>query len=619
MPEQPRAADWSRYVLDAPVMMMRVDDTRSVALRGPHSFEQWILDGHALGWPTLDDLAYHVTTLFPPVRPRGWLELRMIDALPEAWWPVAVAVTVALLDDPLAAEWATSATAGVARSLGRPRRAMRCTILRSPDAARWCFDAAQLALERVGADAATIDATEEYADALRRAEHAALPTTCSTIGPDAPSLPADVVTKAEIVASLEESRRRTLGLLAPVPDAEQRGQVSELMSPLCWDLAHIGHYEELWLLRELVGAAPTDAAFDDVYDAFKHPRRDRPALDILDAGGARAFDAAVRDPGARGARRPSTSTATSRCSPTGSSTAWSCNTSTSTTRRCSRRSSSWTTSRTLPPTATPATRALTSRPRASTCPRDVLVAAGEHVLGTDTDAVGVRQRTARARGRARRLPDRHHRGHQRRVHPSSSTPAATTTPRPGPRRGGRGAPKPSSRRRSSGRATPPAGGSRRRFGRTEPVPARRAGAARLLVRGRRVRAVGRGTPPHRGGVGGGRARHAPRHGADLWRDGPRRFAPAPVGTTADVVSTHGARTGCSAGCGSGPRPTSCAYPGFRSFPYREYSEVFFGPEYKVLRGGSWATHPSAVRTTFRNWDFPIRRQIFAGFRCARDA
>jgi iron(II)-dependent oxidoreductase len=61
------------------------------------------------------------------------------------------------------------------------------------------------------------------------------------------------------------------------------------------------------------------------------------------------------------------------------------------------------------------------------------------------------------------------------------------------------------------------------------------------------------------------------------------------------------------------------YPGFRSFPYKEYSEVFFGPEYKVLRGGSWATHPLAVRGTFRNWDYPIRRQIFAGFRCARDA
>ena len=61
------------------------------------------------------------------------------------------------------------------------------------------------------------------------------------------------------------------------------------------------------------------------------------------------------------------------------------------------------------------------------------------------------------------------------------------------------------------------------------------------------------------------------------------------------------------------------YPGFRSFPYAEYSEVFFGSEYKVLRGGSFATRPGAIRGTFRNWDYPIRRQIFAGFRCARDA
>ena len=60
------------------------------------------------------------------------------------------------------------------------------------------------------------------------------------------------------------------------------------------------------------------------------------------------------------------------------------------------------------------------------------------------------------------------------------------------------------------------------------------------------------------------------------------------------------------------------YPGFEAFPYREYSEVFFGGDYKVLRGGSWATHRGAIRNTFRNWDFPIRRQIFSGFRCARD-
>ena len=58
------------------------------------------------------------------------------------------------------------------------------------------------------------------------------------------------------------------------------------------------------------------------------------------------------------------------------------------------------------------------------------------------------------------------------------------------------------------------------------------------------------------------------------------------------------------------------YPGFESFPYSEYSEIFFGPEYKVLKGGSWATRPSVARTSFRNWDYPLRRQIFSGFRCA---
>ena len=62
-----------------------------------------------------------------------------------------------------------------------------------------------------------------------------------------------------------------------------------------------------------------------------------------------------------------------------------------------------------------------------------------------------------------------------------------------------------------------------------------------------------------------------------------------------------------------------AYPGFRAFPYREYSEVFFGGGYRCLRGGSWATRPCAARPTFRNWDLPERRQLFAGLRLARDA
>ena len=96
------------------------------------------------------------------------------------------------------------------------------------------------------------------------------------------------------------------------------------------------------------------------------------------------------------------------------------------------------------------------------------------------------------------------------------------------------------------------------------------------------------------------------------------FDTAPVGAFPANVSP----AGCYGMIGDVWEWTSSdftGYPGFRSFPYREYSEEFFGTEYKVLRGGSWATRPGAIRNTFRNWDYPIRRQIFSGLRCARDA
>jgi gamma-glutamyl hercynylcysteine S-oxide synthase len=60
------------------------------------------------------------------------------------------------------------------------------------------------------------------------------------------------------------------------------------------------------------------------------------------------------------------------------------------------------------------------------------------------------------------------------------------------------------------------------------------------------------------------------------------------------------------------------YPGFEAFPYPEYSEVFFGDEYKVLRGGAWAARRNVIRTSFRNWDYAQRSQIFSGLRCAKD-
>ena len=62
-----------------------------------------------------------------------------------------------------------------------------------------------------------------------------------------------------------------------------------------------------------------------------------------------------------------------------------------------------------------------------------------------------------------------------------------------------------------------------------------------------------------------------------------------------------------------------AYPGFTAYPYSGYSELYFDHQHRVLRGGSWATNKNILRTSFRNWYYPGVRQVFAGFRCAKDS
>jgi len=113
-----------------------------------------------------------------------------------------------------------------------------------------------------------------------------------------------------------------------------------------------------------------------------------------------------------------------------------------------------------------------------------------------------------------------------------------------------------------------------------------------------------------------------------WGDGPaddthanvdqRAFGTLPVGAHRTNVSP----AGCLGMIGDTWEWTAGGfdgYPGFRAHPYREYSEVFFGGDYRVLRGGSWATRARVATPTFRNWDHPQRRQIFAGLRIAKDA
>ncbi|SHG15547.1 glutamate--cysteine ligase [Jatrophihabitans endophyticus] len=107
------AQAWASYALDAPVMLVRPadggDDVHPVRQRVP--FRDW-LQGRAPieRRPTLADLDYHLTTLFPPVRPRGYVEIRCLDALPDRWWPALATLTAVLLDDPDAAAAAAELT-----------------------------------------------------------------------------------------------------------------------------------------------------------------------------------------------------------------------------------------------------------------------------------------------------------------------------------------------------------------------------------------------------------------------------------------------------------------------------------------------------------------------------
>jgi iron(II)-dependent oxidoreductase len=93
------------------------------------------------------------------------------------------------------------------------------------------------------------------------------------------------------------------------------------------------------------------------------------------------------------------------------------------------------------------------------------------------------------------------------------------------------------------------------------------------------------------------------------------FEPAEVGAYPAGVSAYGVEQ-MIGDVWEWTSSNFAAYPGFSTYPYPEYSEIFFGDEYKVLRGGSWATRLRVARGSFRNWDFPMRRQIFSGLRCA---
>jgi len=106
------ASAWARFALRAPVAFVRTRGDGVAAVRGSVPFRLWASGAIRLGGrcPTAADLDVHLTTLFPPVRLRGYLELRYLDMTAPAWWPAVAAVATTLMDDPVAADMATEAT-----------------------------------------------------------------------------------------------------------------------------------------------------------------------------------------------------------------------------------------------------------------------------------------------------------------------------------------------------------------------------------------------------------------------------------------------------------------------------------------------------------------------------
>ncbi|MEZ7005880.1 ergothioneine biosynthesis protein EgtB [Streptomyces sp. AD55] len=434
----------------------------------------------------------------------------------------------------------------------------------------------------------------------------------------------DPVTDPEVLreralATLTAARGRTALLTGCVEEPDLIAQHSPLMSPLVWDLAHIGNQEELWLLRAVAGQEAIRPEIDSLYDAFEHPRAERPRLPLLPPEEARRYAAEVRsralDVLAGTAFRGSRLTEAGFAFGMVAQHEQQHDETMLITHQL----------RTGPPALTaPGPGPVTP----FTGPAEVLVPGGPFTMGTSTEPWAL---------------DNERPAHRREVDAFflDTTPVTNaaylgfiedggyTDPRwwaPGGwdlvRRHGLTAPL--YWRRDGGQWL------RRRFGVTEAVPPGEPvvhvswyeADAYARWAGRRLPTEAEWEKAARHDPASGRSRRYPWGDADPGPDhanlGQRHLRPAPAGGYPAGRSP----LGVGQLIGDVWEWTSsdfAPYPGFRAFPYREYSEVFFGPEHKVLRGGSFAVDAVACRGTFRNWDLPVRRQIFSGFRTARSA
>lgn len=425
--------------------------------------------------------------------------------------------------------------------------------------------------------------------------------------------------REHLAAELARTRARSVALTDALDDGELVRQHSPIMSPLVWDFAHIGNQEELWLVRDVGGREAVRADIDDLYDAFKHPRRTRPTLPLLDPTATRRYLGEVRgkvldvlERAPLAGRRllehgfafgmivqheqqhDETMLATHQLR--------------------------------VGPAALHAP--APSPERSPDLPAEVLVPAGEFTMGTSTEpwALDNERPAHRARTGAYWMdttPVTNH-DYQRFL-----TEGGYDDPRWWSERGW-------AHRHDAALVAPGFwhldGGSwwRTRFSVTEPVPPDEPvvhvcffeAQAYAVWAGKRLPTEVEWEKAARFDPATGRSRRFPWGDADPTPAhanlGQRHLRPAPAGSYPNGASPLGVHQ-LIGDVWEWTSSGFSGYPGFAPFPYREYSQVFFGGDYRMLRGGSFGTDPAACRGTFRNWDHPVRRQIFTGFRCARDA
>ena len=477
----------------------------------------------------------------------------------------------------------------------------------------------------------------------------------------------------DLGVKLQEARDRTLRLIAPLSDSDLRRQHSSLMSPIIWDLGHIAHFEEVWLLENMDGAGSGAEGLRGIYDAFRHPRATRDRLPLPDRATCLDYLADVRravlrkmegiDPRMEGIdpragtpllRRgyvfnmvlqheyqhnetilqtlqlmdgvPYTGLGGNRCRVAAGDGV-----------ERDDASVGPTAGRRGPEADAPAaigtgpemdSAEAKRAPDAGGRAMDMVRFPGGNVfIGTDDRSRAYDNERPRTRLRVEPFRiDRHPvdnaalidfiaaGGYRTDAHWSEAglawrTAERATAPLFWFRRDGAWWTRTLGREAAVDPALPvchvswyEADAFARWAGKRLPTEAEWEVAAAWDPARDQARRYPWGDEPA---------------STSLANLDAARIGPAPPGSHPGNVSA----LGCHRMIGDVWEWTSShflAYPGFQAFPYPEYSEVFFGDEYRVLRGGSWATRPGAIRNTFRNWDYPQRRQIFSGFRCASD-